>query len=78
MKIIKIVFLLTLLCCINSAGFASENSLAVVNSIQERINSKAFNILNRNKIEKRVVFVYEDEDKKNFLTSIKRLQNGKL
>ena len=45
----------------------------MVNSIQERINSTAFNILNRNKIEKRVVFVYEDEDKKNFLTSDKTL-----
>ena len=38
-----------------------------------KINSTAFNILNRNKIEKRVVFVYEDEDKKNLLTSDKTL-----
>ena len=52
---------------------ASESSAEQVNSIQTRINSVAFDILNRNKIEKRIVFVYDEDGKKNLLTSDKTL-----
>ena len=54
-------------------SIASESSAERANSIQTRINSVAFDILNRNKIEKRIVFVYDEDAKKSLLTSDKTL-----
>ena len=74
MKIRKII-LLCLMVIVSSIqiSIASESSAERANSIQTRINSVAFDILNRNKIEKRIVFVYDEDGKKNLLTSDKTL-----
>lgn len=39
-------------------------------TIQERINDVAFKILNANKIDKRIIFVYDDAAKKSLLKSL--------
>ncbi len=39
-------------------------------TIQERINDVAFRILNANKIDKRIIFVYDDAAKKSLLKSL--------
>ena len=67
--------LMCLIVILSSIQFcaASEISAHKTNSIQERINSIAFDILNRNKIEKRIVFVYDEAGKKNLLNTDKAL-----
>ena len=46
-----------------------ENYLIEKNSIQTKINEVATNLLNYNKIPKRIIFVYDDKDKKRLLSS---------
>ena len=46
-----------------------QNYLIERNSIQSRIDNISANILNLNKIPKRIIFVYDDKDKKRLLSS---------
>ncbi len=54
------------------AGLAEENA------IQNRINSVGTNILNKNKIQKRVVFVYDTKEKKNTISIDKTLTKRQI
>ena len=46
-----------------------QNYLIERNSIQSRIDNISADILNLNKIPKRIIFVYDDKDKKRLLSS---------
>lgn len=69
MKKILIVILLLF----GSVCFAEEQKLLQQNSIQSRINDTGVQILNANKLDKRVMFVYDDEHKKGLLKNTKSL-----
>ena len=74
MKMIKnILIIMAALCLFQNISAAIENTPEQINSIQTRIDSIGFDILNRNKIPQRIVFVYDEQDKKNILTSDKTL-----
>lgn len=55
------------------ACLANDSILAKQNSIQSRINKVGTKILNANKIQKRVVFVYDKEAKEGLLKGTKAL-----
>ena len=59
--------------CFSSAFATEEEYLTEKNSIQEKINSIGTKILNSNKLEKRVVFVYDDSAKNNFINNNKTI-----
>lgn len=60
-------------CSLSLQVFASEAILNEENKIQKRIDSVGVNLLNANKIDKRVVFVYDKNDKKKFLAEDKTI-----
>lgn len=69
-KIFLIIFALTF----STAVFAnSESELVKENAIQTRINNIGTKILNSNKFEKRVTFVYDENGKKSLLKADKTL-----
>ena len=54
-------------------AFENEENLAQKNSIQTRIDKTGTKILNANKLNKRVVFTYDNESKEGVLNSTKTL-----
>lgn len=69
----KFYCLLLLLCFVNSAEALTDVDLNENNQIQSRINKVGTEILNSNKLDKRVVFVYDKDCKKSLLGSSKTL-----
>jgi len=65
--------LLSLFCLFLFCANANEINLKEENLIQTRINNVAVNLLNLNKIEKRVIFVYDKKAKNGILKSIDNL-----
>ena len=59
--------------CLSLSAFASEAEMQKENSIQTRIDTIGVNLLNSNKIDKRIVFVYDKNAKKKFLAEDKTL-----
>ena len=47
-------------------------------SLQDKIDSIGFNILNSNKIQKRIIFTYNEQSKKNLLVSNKELSKRQI
>jgi len=68
-------FLIIIGCCLlTTSVFATDETvLAEKNSIQCRIDYIGAKILNSNKLEKRVVFVYDDVAKSNFINNNKTI-----
>ncbi len=52
-------------------------TLAIENSIQDRVDQVGTNLLNRNKIPKRIIFTYSKKEKKN-ITSFEDLTNRQV
>lgn len=69
----KKIILFTVLSLLFPAFAADDSELIRQNSIQSRIDKVGTDILNANKIEERVVFVYNEEGKSNLLNSTKTL-----
>lgn len=61
-KYTKIILLLLVL--IHQSTFANCEDLSVQQTVQKSINNCGYKILNANKIQKRVVFVYDSAEKK--------------
>lgn len=68
----KILFLGLIVLIFAQPGFAIEN-IDKVNEIQTRIDAIGINLLNSNKITKRIVFSYNEREKKKALTTNKTL-----
>lgn len=67
-------FLIVLGCLLFLPVYASDESVLIENNtIQSRIDKVGAKILNANKIDKRVVFVYDDKAKSNYLNDTKTL-----
>lgn len=66
----KILLLLAIFIALPAFAI-NETEIIKQNNIQSRIDQIGTNILNSNKLEKRVVFVYDNEHKKNFLNNTK-------
>ncbi len=60
------------------AADISNESLNSITDIQKRIDEIGFNVLNLNKIQKRVVFLYDEKEKKNFLKTNKTLSKRQV
>lgn len=69
----KLVLLLLLMLVSNNVFAVDESKLAESNSIQSRINNIGTKILNSNQLEKRVVFVYDETEKKGILKNNKAI-----
>lgn len=69
----KIVTLFFLMSFASSVFALDEQALKQENCIQTRVNNVGTSILNSNKLEKRVVFVYDKEAKKSALKDTKTL-----
>ncbi len=69
----RILFLFVFFVFSNAFVFANELNLDTKNSIKTRIDDIGVNLLNHNKIAKRIVFVYNDTEKKNVLDIIDNL-----
>ena len=71
---------LIILFSINFANFVHANDEVLIEeqSIQTKINNCGLKILNANKIQKRVVFVYENKDKESILKSNDTLLNREV
>ena len=69
----KFLFLLLVLFCSNSVYAISDKDLQKENAIQARINNIGMKILNSNKLEKRVVFAYDENGKKSLLKEDKAI-----
>ena len=69
----KLFFILTILISFNNFVLAGEYALIENNKIQNHINEIGTQILNSNRLEKRVVFVYDDEEKMEYLKDMKPL-----
>lgn len=63
-----LILILTIIISTQSI-FANDKELQKIQSIQERIDNCAYKILNSNKIEKRIVFIYSENEKKSILES---------
>lgn len=67
-------FLIVLGCLLLLPVYALDESVLIENNtIQSRIDKVGAKILNANKIDKRVVFVYDDKAKSNYLNDTKTL-----
>ena len=69
----KILFVFTILFLLACESFANEEILAQQNTIQSRINNIGTKILNSNKIEKKVIFTYDEAGKTNLIKGDKTL-----
>lgn len=69
----KILLIMGLMSLLASVSFAAEapifNELATNITIQNKVNSVAFKILNANKIDKRMIFTYSEKEQKNLMLS---------
>lgn len=70
LKKIILIFCLFFMPCVS---FAQNSQLIEENSIQTRINECAYGILNSNKINKRIIFTYNSEEKKKALKADSKL-----
>ena len=73
MKKIIILLIVSVLSQITVFASLSEDS-----QIQSRINNIGYNLLNRNKIDKKIVFVYDKAEKKSALSLDKTLTNRQI
>ena len=64
--------------CIGGQSFANEVLLDKLNSIQNRIDDCGTKILNANQIAERVIFVYNNEEKKALLKSDKSITDRQV
>lgn len=71
MKKLLLIFIYFLLS--SNLLYANEYEAIENNKIQKRINEIGTEILNSNKFEKRVIFVYDEEDKMEYLKNVKSL-----
>lgn len=71
-----LLFLIVLL--ISNQAFANDSDLLKEQSIQQQINNCGMRILNANKVQKRVVFVYSKNDKKSLLKSNSELTSRQV
>ncbi len=74
----KKIILFLLLILLSNQAFANNSDLIKEQSIQQQINNCGMRILNANKVEKRVVFVYSDSDKKSLLKSNSELTDRQV
>ena len=75
----KILFLITALIFTSCSVFAVDDSvIKKKKKIQTRINDVGFKILNANKIDKRIIFVYGKEEKKSLLKSADELTKRQI
>lgn len=75
----RFVYLLILLIIVNLPVHAIENfDLASEQTIQTRIDNIGTNILNKNKIQKRIIFTYNKRTKKKALSSNKTLSKRQI
>lgn len=66
----KILFLLVLVfCTFNTCLAADDEAIVREQTIQGKINDVGLRILNANKIDKRIIFVYDKAEKKSLLKS---------
>lgn len=77
MKIINIIFALLLTLSSNYA-FANEQELIKEQTIQSKINDCGYKILNSNQIQNRIIFVYNNSEKKSVLKNDKTLANREI
>ena len=68
----KLILIISFLLC-SQFVFADETQLIQENSIQTRIDSVATDLLNYNKINKRIVFTYDSKSKKKTMNLYKNL-----
>lgn len=71
----KLIYLSAVILLFSSASFAS---LSDENKIQRRIDFVGVNILNFNKIQKRIVFTYDKQEKRNRLSLDKSLTRRQI
>ncbi|MBQ7764421.1 hypothetical protein IJ384_03515 [bacterium] len=69
----KKVLLITLILLATNVVYANDAKLVKENAIYTKINNTGMKILNSNKFEKRVTFVYDENGKKNLLKADKTL-----
>lgn len=69
----KKILLLTILSLLLPAWASEESEIIRLNSIQSRIDRVGTKILNSNKLQSRVVFVYNEKQKQNFLNDTKTI-----
>lgn len=74
----KIIVLLSVLLMFGPAFAISENNLKEENLIQTRIDKIGVNLLNSNKIQKRIVFTYDKREKKKALATDKALTKRQI
>ncbi len=69
MKKILFVIIILMMFVISGKAFAEIDQQLILNDMQmqDKINSIGFKILNANKIDKRMVFVYDDKNKESIL-----------
>jgi len=70
---LKIIVLIVLFNLFFNISFANEFDIQIEKNSQNRIDEIATHLLNSNKITKRIVFVYNDEDKKRILDIVDEL-----
>lgn len=78
MKIFKIIFLIILSIIFSNCAFANEQDLIKENEIQTKINTCAYKILNSNQIRNKIIFTYDDTEKKTTLNNNKALLNREV
>ena len=69
----KILYILTIIFFLTNICFANESKLDKNNQIQTRINNIGTKILNSNKLEKRVIFTYDEAGKASLIKANKSL-----
>ena len=75
----RLFLILAIIAILNLPVMAIDNyTLENENRIQTLIDNIGTNILNKNKIDKRIIFTYDDKHKRNFYLQIKGFQNAKL
>lgn len=74
-KLFGIITILML--AIPALAIEELETLAIENSIQDRVDQVGTNLLNRNKIPKRIIFTYSKKEKKN-ITSFEDLTNRQV
>ncbi len=77
-KINKIYLLLLTLSIFINCASANDEILNEQQNIQSRINNCGMKILNANKIQKRVIFVYNEKEKKSLLENDNTLLNREI
>ena len=74
----KVLVLLLVLFCSSFGAFAYEEELIEENTIQTRIDEIGTKILNANKLQKRIVFVYDKNAKKTFLKGTENITKRQI